>query len=233
MEGLDCRSVRRLLWDHASGDYKTGMIAQSERIAVDAHLDDCRECLLHRGEVRSLHSGLRHLPAMKVPPMLNTRLRVLASRDRSRRLVRRDFASWIAEMKSVAKLFFDNLLRPFALPAAGGILASTLCFGVVVDNIHLPQNWENDLPVGISTEVAVEEWSPFSYGSKDVLVQLTVDSQGHVTDYALPEAAHASPEELQEIGNLVLYSTFSPAMRLGQRVAGKRWFNLGHYSVKG
>jgi hypothetical protein len=233
MEGLDCKSVRRLLWDHASGDFRKGMIDEGERMAVDAHLDECRECLLHRGEVRSLHSGLRHLPAVSAPPMLNTRLRVLASRDRSRRLVRRDFASWIAEQKALAKLFFDNLLRPFAVPAAGGILASCLCFGTVIDNLHLPYDWTADLPVGISTEVAVNDWSPFTCGGKDVLVQLSVDSQGNVTDYELPQSAHASPEELQEIGNLVLYSTFSPAVRLGQRVASKRWFNIGHYSVKG
>jgi hypothetical protein len=232
MEVLDCKSVRRLLWDRASVDDR-GEIAESERMAMDAHLDDCRECVLHQSEVRSLHSGLRHLPVVSAPPMLNTRLRVLASRDRSRRLVRRDFASWIAEQKALAKLLFDNLLRPFAVPAAGGILASCLCFGIVVDNLHVPQDWDNDLPVGVSTEVAVDEWSPFTYGNKDVLVQLSVDSQGHVTDYELPQAAHASSEELQEIGNLVLYSTFSPAVRLGRRIASKRLFYIGHYSVKG
>jgi hypothetical protein len=94
-------------------------------------------------------------------------------------------------------------------------------------------NWENDLPVGVSTEVAINELSPFSCGNKDLLVQLSVDSQGNVTDYELPQAAHASPEEILQIGNLVLYSTFSPAVRMGRRVASKRLFYLGHISVKG
>jgi hypothetical protein len=165
--------------------------------------------------------------------MLNVRLRVLASRDRSRRLVRRDFASWIAEVKSVAKLFFDNLLRPFAVPAAGGILASCLCFGIVGDNLLVTRDWSNDLPVGLSSEVEVIDWSPFSCGGKDLLLQLSVDSQGNVTDYEIPQVAQASPEELREIGNLVLYSTFAPAVRLGRRVASKRLFYLKHYSVKG
>ena len=232
MEVLDCKSVRRLLWDHASADYNRE-IAESDRMALDAHLDECRDCLLHRGEVRSLRSGLKHLPVVSAPPMLNTRLRVLASRDRSRRLVRRDFASWIAEKKAFAKLFFDNLLRPFAVPAAGGILASCLCFGTVLDNLHVPYAWNNDLPVGISTDVGIDEWSPFLSGGKDVLVQLSVDSQGNVTDYELPQSGHASPEELRQIANLALYSSFSPAVRMGRRVAGKRWFSIGHYSVKG
>jgi hypothetical protein len=228
MEEFNCKTVRGFLWD-----YTNGAVDEHERAAIDMHLDSCRECFLHRGDVRSLRSGLRHLPSVNVPAMLNTRLRVLASRDRSRRLVRRDFSSWIAEQKSRARLFFDNLLRPFAVPAAGGILASTLCFGLVVDNIHVPMDWENDLPVGISTEVAIDELSPFSCNGRDVVVQLSVDSQGHVTDYELMHEAHASSEDLQEIGNLVLYSTFSPAVRLGRRVASKRLFYIGHISIKG
>jgi hypothetical protein len=104
---------------------------------------------------------------------------------------------------------------------------------MVADTLVLPRDWENDLPVGISTEVAINELSPFICGGQDLLVQLSVDSQGNVTDYELPHAAHASPEQIQEIGNLVLYSTFSPAVRLGRRVASKRLFYLGHISVKG
>jgi hypothetical protein len=209
------------------------MIDESVRQSIDAHLEQCRECVLHRSEARSLRSGLRHLAPVKVPQILNTRLRVLASRDRSRRLVRRDLASWLKEQRSRAKLFFDNLLRPFALPAAGGILASGLCFGVVVDNIHVPMDWENDLPIGVSTEIAIDELSPFSCNGRDVMVQLSVDSTGHVTDYELPQAADASSDELQEIGNLVLYSTFSPAVRMGRRVASKRMFYIRHISIKG
>jgi hypothetical protein len=228
MNDLNCKTVRSALWD-----YTSGIVDEATREGIDRHLDECQECVLHRGEVRSLRSGLRHLPSVYVPGMLETKLRVLASRDRARRIVRRDFASWFTEQKSRARLFFDNLLRPFAVPAAGGILASCLCFGMVADTLQVPMNWENDLPVGISTEVAINELSPFSCGGQDLLVQLSVDSQGNVTDYELPQAAHASPEDLQEIGNLVLYSTFSPAVRMGRRVASKRLFYLGHISVKG
>jgi hypothetical protein len=228
MNELNCNTVRGSLWDYASG-----MIDETERLRIESHLDGCHECVLRRGEVRSLRSGLRHLPALGVPELLNTRLRVLASRDRARRLVRRDFASWIAEQKSRALLFFDNLLRPVAVPAAGGILASCLCFGMVLDNFRLTPDWENDLPVGISTEVAIDELTPFSCAGHDVMVQLSVDSRGSVTDYELMPSAHASAEEKLEIGNLVLYSSFSPAVRLGRPVASKRLFMISHVSVKG
>jgi len=228
MNDLNCKAVRGSLWD-----YTSGMIDETTRESIDQHLDQCRECVLHRGEVRSMRSGLRHLPSVNVPGMLQTKLRVLASRERSRRMVRKDLNSWLTEQKSRARLFFDNLLRPFAVPAAGGILASCLCFGMVADNLHVPMNWENDLPLGISTEVTIDELSPFSCAGHDLLVQLSVDSQGNVTDYELPQTAKASPEEIQEIGNLVLYSTFSPAVRMGRRVASKRLFSIRHISIKG
>jgi hypothetical protein len=228
MEAMTCKAVRQSLWD-----YTSGTVADDERMNIECHLSECHECVLHRGEVRSLRSGLRHLPPVNVPDLLNTRLRVLASRDRSRRLVRRDFDTWIADQKSRARLFFDNLLRPFAVPAAGGILASCLCFGMIVDTLHAGPVWDNDIPIGITTEIAINELSPFSCGGKDVMVQLSVDSEGNVTDFELQPAARASAEELHEIGNLVLYSTFSPAVRAGRRVASKRLFFIQHSSVKG
>ncbi len=204
----------------------------SVRHGIAAHLNDCQECSLHVREVRSLRSGLRHLPQVQVPSILTTRLLIAASRDRSRRLARRDFSAWLRFRKSRARLFFDNLLKPFAVPAAGGILTSFLCFGMLIDTLHVTPHWDDEIPLGMFTEVKIDELSPFSCGSRDVMVQLTVDAQGNVTDYAVPSAT-ASAEEKQEIGNLVLYSTFTPATRFGQAVSSKRLLFISHMSVKG
>ena len=228
MEDFTCKTVRRSMWD-----YVAGVLDEVDGHGVRYHLQECHDCSLHRTEVRSLRSGMKHLPALNVPSLLDTRLRVLASRERSRQLMRRDFRTWIKERKSLARLFFDNLLKPFAVPAAGGILASFLCFGVIVDTLHASPDWRNDLPIGISTEVDFDEVSPFSCGHKDVMLQISVDSQGKVTDFELLHAAHASPEETQEIGNLVLYSTFTPAVRSGWPVSSKRILLMSHINVKG
>lgn len=228
MEDSSCKSVRRSMWD-----YLAGSLDEVDRHGVGYHLRDCRDCDLHRKEVRSLRSGLRHIPVAQPPGMLNTRLQVIASRERARQLRRRDFQTRMAELKSRVKLFVDNLLKPFAVPAAGGILASMICFGTAVDTLHVGSDWQNDLPASISTEVTIDELSPFSCGHKDVMVELSVDSDGRVTDYQLPPSEHASPEDLQEIGNLVLYSTFTPAVRAGWRVPSKRWVFMSHINVKG
>jgi len=228
MEDLSCKSVRLSLWD-----YVANSLEADARDGIAAHLTSCRDCELHSAEVQSLRSGLKHLPLKHVPPILTTKLRILASREHARRLVRRDLASWLVEQKSRVMLMVDNLLRPFAVPAAGGILCSFICFGIIVDYLHVVPDWQDDIPIGISTEVAIDELSPFCFVGQDVMVQLTVDSDGKVTDYAIPQKANPSSEELQEIGNLVLYSTFTPATRAGRRVSSKRLVYMSHYSVKG
>ena len=135
--------------------------------------------------------GLKSLPAKNVPSMVTTRLAVIASRERSRSLLRRDLAARISELRSKAKLLFDNLLKPIAFPAAGGMVASLFCFVAIVDTLHYHPEWQPDMPVGLFTQVMVNDLSPFSVeGSADVLgVQLTVDPDGAVSDFELPKGA--------------------------------------------
>ncbi len=237
---LNCKSVRKSLWDYMAGSIATARSrtqnapgGDPDRGQIALHLDACRECQLHGSEVRSMLSGLKHLPALHVPPILTTRLQILASRERSRLLARRDFKAFLKDIGSRARLFFDNLLKPFAVPAAGGILASMLCFGVIVDTLHVVPDWDNDMPLGLFTEVTIDEPSPFSCNGRDVMVQLTVDSGGHVTDFALPQDRNPLPDELLEIGNAVQFTSFTPAMRFGQPVSSKRLLLISHISIKG
>jgi len=229
---LNCKSVRTSLWDYMAGSGAPGDQG-GNRNPVSFHLDACRDCQIHGAEVRSLRSGLKHLPRVHVPPILNTRLQILASRERARLWARRDFDAFVRELASVARLFFDNLLKPFAVPAAGGILASFLCFGVIVSTLHVVPDWENDIPLGLFSEIMIDEPSPFSCNGRDVMVQLTVDSGGQVTDYALPQDRNPLPDELLEIGNLVRFTSFTPAKRFGQPISSKRLFLIRHISIKG
>jgi hypothetical protein len=226
---LTCSSVQNTLWN-----YLEGTIDESERRAIAMHLRECRDCDLYRSEARSMRTGLKSLPAKNVPSMLSTRLAVIASRERSRLLLRRDLAARMSELRSTAKLVFDNLLKPIAVPAAGGMLASLFCFVAIVDTLHYHPEWQPDMPVGLFTQVTVNDLSPFSVdGSADVLgVQLTVDPDGAVSDFELPNGK-VSPDEMKEVGNLVLFSTFKPATAFGQPVTGKIRVDIRHINIRG
>lgn len=232
IEELNCNLVRTALWDFAAGT-----LADSEREGVADHLGKCRECNLHRSEVRSLRSGLASLSQKVVPPLLSTRLRVIGSRERSRMLLRRDLKARLAELRRNAKLVFDNLLRPFAVPAMGGTLASFFCIVMIVDTLHFHPEWQPDIPVGLFTGVSIEGLSPFSVNGPDVTLQLTVAPNGKVSDFQLSGdgsvARAASPEEMKEIGNMVIFSTFTPATAFGQLVSGKIVVGSRHINIRG
>jgi hypothetical protein len=226
-----CKAVRPDLWDYAAG-----MLPVAEHSAVDTHLDACRDCDRCLADVSSLRSGFRQLPVQAVPSLVATRLQVIASRERSRRLLRLSPSAWLRDKLSTAMMRFDNFLRPVAVPATGGLLASCLCFSLIAHTLqlrpYLGDSTNDDMPIGLYTEMTIDDVSPFTCSKKDVTVQVTVDANGNVTDYSMPQSANPSAEELKEIGNLVLYSTFTPATRFGQRVSSKRLFAIRHIDVR-
>jgi hypothetical protein len=224
---LSCQSVRTALWDQAGG-----RLEEVENSRISRHLTGCRECDRHRVEVNSLATGLKHLPVRRPPSIVSMRLRVAASRDRSRRLLRLDMAARWKDFRQRARLTFDNLLKPLAVPAAGGLLASFLCFGVIVDNLHVDPTFSDDMPVGLYRAVTIDELSPFCFQGHDVLVQLSIDRDGNVTDFTVPQEK-PSPDELREIGNLVLYSSFRPARAFGQPVSSKIFLLIQHSTIRG
>jgi hypothetical protein len=222
---MNCKSVRSSLWE-----YTAGALDPSESSMVAAHLDECGECSLHRAEVRSVRTGLKHLPQMNVSSLLTTRLRVIASRERSRQALRRNLAARVADLRSRAKLVFDNLLRPIAVPAVGGMLASFLCIAVIVDTLHVHPVWDNDIPFGVYTAVMIDDVSPFPLDGHDVMVELTVDKDGKVSDFEVPRG-NTSPDQLRDIGNLVLFGSFVPATAFGQPVTGKILVTISHVNI--
>lgn len=226
-QSMICSLVQSSLWELANQKSNAGLIPE-----FAAHLESCRDCRQEQREVVAIREGLKSLPRHAVTPLLATKLRVLASRESSRRRRHRTIETRWNEFLSQAKLVFDNLLRPLAVPAAGGLLSSVFCFGLMLNSFHVGPVWQNDIPVGLFTQVMLNDVSPFYSSGGDVIVQLTIDAEGRVTDFTVPEGA-ATPEELQEIGNLVLYSTFTPATAFGQRVAGKILVGIQHINVRG
>src|SRR5258708_1981807 len=197
----DCRTIRGSLWEFHANE-----LPASDAASVRQHLAQCRDCELHMLEVKSLSTGIRHLPRVSVSPLLATRLRVIASRERARELYRRDFSGRLRESLLRIRLKFDHLLRPFAVPATGGLLASFFCFASIVNALQLDRRdgFDYDIPIGFQSEIAIDELSPFSYGGGDVMVQLSVDSKGQVTDFSTPTRTSPSHEAMQALGNLVL-----------------------------
>jgi hypothetical protein len=236
MEELNCKTVRQNLWDYAAQSLAQSgndvIPAQMDAEQMDTHLDLCRDCDRCLADVSSLRTGFRHLPVQTLPPLVATKLQVIASRERSRRLLRMDPGAWLRDRLSSAMMAFDHFLRPFAVPATGGLLATCLCFALIAHTLQLrPYLAGDDTPFGLFSDMTIDDVSPFSYPGKDVTVQVTVDADGKVADYTMAQGTPPTPEEFEQVGNLLLYSTFIPAMRSGERVSSKRLLAIRHYNV--
>jgi len=135
------------------------------------------------------------------------------------------------------KLWTDNLMRPLAIPTAGGFASALVLFSAFASGITIPSvPGSADVPTGLYTEASVKSYLPLGFESGDVVVELTIDDQGRVVDYTLPNLPHTgSREAMRNIANHLLFTQFTPATSFGQPLAGKvrLWFRSSRIDVKG
>jgi hypothetical protein len=183
-------------------------------------------------------AALRALPVLTPPRHLITALRVLASRDRARRLAGEGLASPLAGGLARLRFQLDLLMRPLALPLAGGLVSALVLFALVVPTFmphRIVSGW--DVPTVLSTEPIFVGMGPFGFGEDEVMVDLTVDSQGRFVDYSLPDgqAWVNNPEARRAVENALLFTRFSPGTTFGLPASAKVRITLrrSHIDVRG
>jgi hypothetical protein len=186
----------------------------------------------------SVEESLRNLSVKTPPAQLRTSLRVLASRERQRRLERRDFGTIWKSWEDRTQLFCEDVLRSVALPFAGGVCSTLVLFSMfVVPSYPLLTRGAADVPTVLSTPVSVKSIAPFSGGDTDVVVEVVVDEQGRMLDYAIVAGASvlANPQMRRRLENSLVFSNFTPATTFGQPMVSKMrlWFRSSRIDVRG
>jgi hypothetical protein len=168
--------------------------------------------------------ALRSLPARVPPAGLTTSLRVIASRERQRRLERRTWGqalgTWYGRMCMVS----NEVMRPLALPFAGGVVSAIVLFSAwLVPTYPLRASGGADVPTMLTTEATLKSGAPISVSKGDVVVEVTVDGEGRMADYDIVSGAVALQDATvcQRLENFLDYSEFIPATAFGQPMAGK------------
>ena len=215
-------------------------LAAAEREEVSAHLKSCPSCSAHLHSIETVRAALRGLNQPPVPVALATRLRVLASHERARQLAHASFSTRLRHWADSAGLLFDNLMRPLAVPFAGGILTALLLFGMLVPNLSFHHNFADDqqlwstsapggrlvesLPgsgaptwfwTGNSPEPWLDSSNPIVDGD-DTVLELTIDARGYVSDYSVSHG-----QLTPEMQSIILWSQFTPATQYGRPTSGK------------
>jgi len=181
---------------------------------------------------KALSRALRSLPRRLPPLSLTSSLRVLASRERSRIANR-----GIAGMDRL-RLFADNLMRPLALPFAGGVFSTVVLFSMwLVPTYPVRGSSSFDVPTILTTEATVKLTGPIGASGGEVIVDVVIDGQGRMVDYTIVSGHSVLNNDSlrRNIENILIFTEFTPATSFGQPMSGRVRLQLGssRIDVKG
>lgn len=225
---MSCENVQELI-----SLLLDGRLKPEERESALAHTRECRECGTHLEALENQRALLRGISQVRIPERVSARLRVLASHERERQLVRVSLAERGRRAVARIQLAFDNLMRPVALPFTGGILSAILMFGLLMPTLSMshPKGSGTDfttLPIGrivtnpydvvADADADFPRIEPVSSSPSDFLdvVDLTIDENGKVVDWTVVKG-----ELTLDMKSVILFSTFEPATNLGIATFGK------------
>lgn len=205
-----------------------GLLSDEEQRKMDTHLTDCGRCSAELRRMRQMRTTLRRMPVRVAPAGLNTRLKVVASQELVRQKTRASVPAMWADWLATFRLWRENLMRPLAIPTAGGFLSAVVLFGILPigmlsPSLAIPMATITDVPTGLYTQASIKSVSPVGFNDEDVVVELTIDDQGRILQYTIPDC----PDMIKTAGlrrsieNSLLFTQFTPATTFGQPMSGK------------
>jgi hypothetical protein len=184
---------------------------------------------------RALRAALKGMRKSAPPPALITSLRILASWERQRAAERRSLASFYGAWADRARLAMQNLMRPLALPFAGGVFSAVALFSLWVAPAYpVLAHGGADVPTGLSTSAAVKFTSPIGMSNADIVVDVLVDEQGRMVEYSVLSGT-LDARSRRNLENALMFTEFVPATAFGRPGLGRVrvWLNSSRIDVKG
>jgi hypothetical protein len=233
-KSVSCDFVR----DHLAA-YVDEALEAGEALAIGRHAAECAVCRVRIAEHRRTVAGLKSLGRVFAPPEVGTQLRVIASQEHCRRQRWRSGAAFYRWLRDEVSLQLNNVMKPFAIPVAGGLTAASLVFSMIVSSYPVggrTLNAADDVPMPVYTAAVFKGMVPLDFARRDVIVDLVIGPQGRVLDYRVVGADGVQDTEFRRsIENILLFTEFQPATSFGQRVAGRVRisFQSGRIDVRG
>jgi hypothetical protein len=209
-----------------------GRLPETEREKVLAHTVVCRECGAHLASLETQRAMMRKMAQAPVPDTLATRLTVLASHERERQLARVSVRERARRLAVNINLAFDNLMRPVALPLAGGVLSTLLLFGLMMPSLSFshdnggqdfstaPQGSIVTNPYDQGADADAADFPLFAAPDQPKsdyvnIVHLTIDESGRVADWSVVRG-----QVTDEMKTIILLGRFEPATTFGVPTSG-------------
>jgi hypothetical protein len=224
---MKCAEYKRLL-----SPYLDGQVSGAEMFALQNHMKECASCEREYAEVQrtlQLIVALNKSKA-KAPADLPLRLRLAISSE-SAQARRRRFEG--------AMVRLSNAINAFMVPATAGALTAVLIFGILLGFFALPEQLRasSDVPlmlyIGPQLKQSVFGTSLGTVGEDSVVIEAYIDANGRVEDYKILSQSEDAKAELPEVKNLLIFTTFSPALSMGVPIPSRAVISFSKISVKG
>ena len=216
---MECNKVQRVL-----PGYCDDALPRAKSQYIRAHLAICSQCATESERYERVRSALRGLPAIAPPEHLLTSLRVLASRERARRLLAPKLPSLLAVWLTRIRIEASDMMRPFALPMAGGLASAIILFALVAPSFVVPVRSKiADVPTVLSTGATLVGMGPFGFTGDDITIYASVDSRGSLTGYSSPDGQQewlSDPAVRRSVENALLFARISPGTTFGRPTSG-------------
>ena len=223
---MTCTEIRKLF-----SPYVDGRVSGSQMHTVTRHVEQCSECAREYAATQRTQQLLSNLGRQKAPADLALKLRLAISREaaQSRR-----------PRFEGALVRFENALNAFMVPATAGLVSAVLIFGLLLGFFALPAELRassGDVPLMLYTAPQLEQ-SAFgtslgNIGDDAVVIEANVDANGRVEDYRILSQPDDAKAVLPQLKNILIFTTFRPALSMGRPTTGTAVLSFSKISVKG
>jgi anti-sigma factor (TIGR02949 family) len=221
-----CAEIRELF-----SPYLDGQVSGTEMHALTRHLAQCSGCARGYAATRRTQQLLSSAGRKKAPADLALKLRLAISRE-AVQARRPRFEGLLVRLQ--------NELNAFMVPATAGLLSAVLIFGLLLGFFALPAELRassGDVPLMLYTGPQLEQ-SAFgttlgNVGDDAVVVETYVDANGRVEDYRILSQPDDAQAVLPQLKNLLIFTTFHPALLMGRPTTGTAVLSFSKISVRG
>ncbi len=223
--GLQCPEAKQLF-----SPYLDGAMTGTEMLALQNHLAECATCNRQYQALQRTQQLLTSVARPKVPADLGLRLRLAISRE-------------VAEAKRARfeglMVRLENTMQAFMVPVTAGFLSALIIFGIAMVYFVAPSSLHADNDVPLVMVNTAPELQPSAFGMMDsidddsLVIEAYVDANGRVQDYRILSDSGKSQEVLPEVKQMLIFTTFRPALSMGRPTASRAVLSFSKISVRG
>ena len=222
---LRCLQARQLF-----SPYLDGAVTGTEMLALHRHLAECVPCKGKYESLRRTQQLLTSVARPKPPADLGLKLRLAISRE-VEAAKRARFEGMMVRL--------ENLLQAFMVPVTAGFVSALIIFGIAMVYFVTPSSLRADNDVPLVMVNTAPELQPTAFNMMDsikddsLVIEAYVGANGRVEDYKILSDSGDSKDVLPEVKQMLIFTTFRPALSMGRPTASRAVLSFAKINVKG